>query len=1673
MRRIFFLLIALALVSAQGWAQNQPLRIFIRAGEKTHGPNQHDHPRFLKEWTELLNQRGAKTTGKLGFPSAQELENTDVLVMYAAEGGTITGEDRSNLEKFLKRGGGIVTIHDAACGSDPHWFKTVIGGAWEHKHSKWLEGEVGIYFINTEHPITRGFSNFDLKDEIYFDLHMMPEAKVLASSFHSVFVIAPQVWTYEKENYRSFVTLQGHEWSTFELPHFRALLLRGIAWAGKRENVDYLCSQEELNSLKYPVGGPTAPEKAAEKMNVHPEFNVSLVTSEPQVEKPMSLDWDAQGRLWVAETPEYPGGRRINPNDRPVAKWNLKNPGLANQEKENRPGKDRISYLEDTNGDGRMDKKTVFYDGLELVTSMVFYKDGVIVAQAPDILWIRDTDKDGKADKVETLYTGFGTMDTHAVINNFRRGMDGWVYGAVGYSAGEPRSSDGSKNFGRISAGIIRFKPDGTAVEQYASGNCNTWGFDFNWDGEAFFTTATCGEHFLHIVMPEKALARGSLPGTRAAQYIADHNKVVPSVKHTRPAYVQIDWVGAFTAAAGCCMYTGGAWPEKYNSMHFCSEPTVSLVHNDVIKPSGVTYIASKETGREEAEFVAASDLWFRPIHTRVGPEGALYVIDFYNQAAIHNDTRGPAHGAANAAVRPDRDHHFGRIWRYQHKEAKALPKANLTSNKPADWVQALTHANGQVRMTAHQLLIDHGVGNAIGDLEKLVMSGSVHAKIHALWVLSVTGKLKTDHLLAATRDKDAAVRKAALKVLAENDQANGDQGKKALMASLKDENARVRLNALIALATVDPSDDVAAAIVTAYPGLQNKHMESAAIGVASRDPLRFLKASFNAKEVADLSPFVAAVTRHIAVKQNADQAAALVQFLAAQETEKDALKIVALEALAATLKPDLAPDWNSDLQNALKTLLASKSWGLADATLPLIARWDRENNLTSSVRPVIAQLSAKLADNGLADAQRAQVAINLLGVRKMDSEIVPTVAQILGGNSSLALQKQIIEAMGNVQDPAIGNELVSAYSKIAPELREAAFAQIIKRSDWANALLDSIQQRKIELVTLGPASLHRLKTHADKGLGARATEVIEEIRGPEMKEKNALIAKLAPEVEKRGDLDKGHQMFTQNCANCHKYKGEGRDVAPDLTGMGAHGALDLLVHIVDPNRVVEPNFVTVTIETKDDLTYDGIVARENQNIVVLRNATGDFEIRQDNIKTRRSTGISLMPNGFEALGEEGLRDLLTYLIADENKYRILDLTSAFTADSTKGLFNSREAANETLRFARFGMVKAGEIPFEIVPPTKTSSGNNIIVLKGGNGYAKTMPQKVEINTNVKADKLHFLGGVGGWAYPCCGDNNHENLPVAKVTVHYASGQTEELILKNGVEFADYINKIEVPGSTELPGVVRYGQIRWFTKPLKTGGQIKQITIESYDNFVAPTFVSITAETSEGAHGQAATSASGSASSKSLTKVLIVGGGSSHDFKRWFNEEDVKTLKEGGLDPTYTDNTDIAERVKEFNVLYLNNNQPFKEKSSKEAIFNHVAEGKGLLLVHAALWYSWGDWPEYNTKLVGGGARSHDKFQEFEVSVIKDHPITAGLPKTFKITDELYHFKSDAHGSEKEVVMVGKEIATGKTYPVAWITQHDKAKIVCTTLGHDGQAHQHEAFKKLLVNSAKWVGGQD
>lgn len=1618
-----------------------PLRIFIRAGEKTHGPGEHDHPAFLKDWTELLRSRGAVVDGALAFPTADQLGKTDVLVFYAAEGGTIAPEDRAHLEAFTRRGGGIVAIHDSVCGTDPQWWKTVIGGAWEHGKSKYLNGTLGIYVEDYAHPVTRGLSNFMMDDEIYWDLHLMPEAKVIGTSFRNPFEIMPQMWVYEKDNYRAFVNIQGHRYSSFSLPHYRALLLRGIAWAGKRD-VDTLVTKDELASLAYPEGGPTRPDLSRDKITIDKDFELGLVLAEPRIVKPISMSWDSQGRLWVAQTPEYPNRSNI---------WQVK-------------PYDSIVWFE-RKPDGSLGKKTVFYDQLDLVTSFVLHQDGVIVQQAGEILRLRDTDGDGVADRRETLFTGFGYGDTHAVASNFRWGMDGWIYATQGYSGGGSNHVTNAKgvDFGKIPNGIFRFRPDGSAIESVCAYGGNSWGLDFTWDNELFYTMAN-ESHLRHLILPDGILSKGRVGKIEGWKQINDHRDSNPVVHHTLVPYLQIDCVGGFTAASGSTLYEGGAWPEEYRDIHFVCDCTVNLVHQDRITPEGVTF---KGTKVHQEEIVAGSDLWFRPIETQVGPDGALYIADFYNQAVVHNDTRGPKHGPYNAAVRPDRDHSHGRIWRLQHKEAKLLSPADFST--PAGLISALEHPNRWVRMTAQRLLVEHQEGAA--ELSALLRgSPKPESRVLALWTLERLGKLTEQDLLLSLADASAGVRKNAARIAGTLPASffTGDAVLASLLSHLDDADPRARLEKIVAVGALPGTPASSAALIGLNAKLEDPWSKSAVLGALASSPLESM---FAVAQAGD-APLAGDLAAALGARQDPALASQAVVRLAGLPAASNGLKKTVLVQLSKSLRADVAPAPTPEIRHALEALLGAGDPAVVSAVLPFIARWIKDGSMAQALEPVTQSLLGTLGDAGKADEARILALSSLLSFPNVRPRAVSAAAELLQPSVSADLQKNVILTLGETADPTAAGALVTAYPRLSAGLRDQALSQLFKRPEWTNFLIAELEARRIRPNDLGPSALFRLRTHPDKAIAKKAGGILDAILGTQTKAKDQIIEAMYPLVNKTGDAVRGRVYFVETCLKCHAYKGEGRGIAPDLTGMGIHGKHELLIRVIDPNRQVETNYISFNVRLKNGEVFNGLLGKETKELVVLRNNEGDREIRRSEIDAMVSTGLSLMPEGLESLGAEVIRDILSFLVSEAGNFRLLDLQPAFTASSVRGLYDPTREPNN-LRLKKYGMFSVEGIPFQLVDPGKSLSGNNAIVLKGGaqpDWYCKlNFPQSVEIPMGFACDKLHVLGGIAAWG----AIEDKKGRAAVKVTYHYSDGKIETRVLYDGVEFADWIRRIDVSGSKYVDGILQPGpgQVRWFTMRPVRREPIHHLTLESYDGTLAPTFLAITAEISGGPEKSVAPPPPSSTAKLDLpaSRILVVGGGSSHDFEKWFHKSDADLLG-----AAYTENpAQIAAALPDLQVLYLSNNQPIADPAARNGIFHLVADGKGLLLVHPACWYNWKDWPEYNRDLVGGGSRGHEHYAEFEVVVTDEtSPITAGVPKTFRVKDELYQFVKDPQGSEIQVLAVGRSLETGKEYPVVWTVKRPPGRIVCVTLGHDGAAHESEGYRTLIRNAAKWAANK-
>jgi putative heme-binding domain-containing protein len=1120
---------------------------------------------------------------------------------------------------------------------------------------------------------------------------------------------------------------------------------------------------------------------------------------------------------------------------------------------------------------------------------------------------------------------------------------------------------------------------------------------------------------------------------------------------------------------------------------------------------------------REETEFIGGRDMWFRPIEVRTGPDGAMYIIDFYNQAVIHNDTRGTKHGPRNAAIRPDRDHYYGRIWRVDHKDAKKLEVPNLAKATPADLVQALEVPNRHTRMNAMRLIVEGNSGDVIQPLKKMVVSQKApEARVAGLWALARLNQFDEITLTAVASDANPAIRKNVMRVAAAQPNIPSKAPQQAALRNVNDPDPQVRLAALVALQGYELTDPAAKALVLAWPSFDDAWSQSAFLGVAAQSPERMFAAAMvspNSAQLASLTSRLGPLVAGSAVKSGQ-----LIVLLSKATGAANAAKAGALEGLAPVLKLAETPAWDIGLQNALVTLANSTDARVSAAALPFIAKWDTSGTLKAELQKDIGQLLGKLGDATQPDDTRIAVVNSLLSMRQANPGILPAVVKLLGTEGSAAVKLRVVQSLSEVPDAAIGVQVAGVYPQLNAELQAAAFDLLAKRAEWSLALLEALQSGKVPASAVGPGNTYRLRTHPVAEVATRAKSVFDALRGPEAKEKQALIDKLLAVVTQSGNAAKGKELFTANCATCHKLGDLGNEVGPNLTGMGAHGPEELLTAILDPNREVDPSFVAFSVETRDDDVYDGVVVRQNAASIVLKNAAGEKDIPRTSIKSQRNTGRSLMPEGFEALTGEGLRDVLTFLCADYARFRFIDLTSTFTASTKNGLYASARESGGTLPVSKFGIVNALGVPFKVADPAKQPGGNNIMVLKGGpdDSHSKTLPQKVEAKVGHEVKQLHILGNVAGWGFPYGGGSD---VPALKITAQYAGGAKEELTFKNGVEFADYIREVNVPGSKLAPGIADGGkQMRLVSKPLAGKGVVEKLIFESFNNGLAPTTLAVTADLSndplpaapkaqqttapapnqkgkKNAKGKNAPVQVASAAPVSAPaglpapsaqpfdwkggnlKALLVGGGSSHDFNKFFNLADVAILKGAGMAVHYTENPDDTVReLKNVDAVVLSvNRAEWATPELRKALFDFAAAGKGIVLLHAGVWYNFKDWPEYNRQIAGGGSRGHDKLGEFSVNVIKDHPITAGVSKTFTLTDELYYMNStpDPEASPIEVLaQTSNSIKFMTPHPSVWLVKHPQARIAGIALGHDERAHDHADFKKLLINAVKWSAGK-
>jgi uncharacterized protein len=519
--------------------------------------------------------------------------------------------------------------------------------------------------------------------------------------------------------------------------------------------------------VKYQL--PLSPRDSIKYTQVPADFELQLFVSEPDVVKPIYMAWDERGRAWVVEARDYP----------------------HNVVPEGEPGNDTIKICEDTDGDGKADKFTVFADKLNVATSLVFVNGGVMVSQARHMLFLKDSNGDDKADTREVLLPGFGIGDTHALQSNLARGFDNWLYGSVGYS--NFRGTVGGKNL-QFGQGIFRFKPDGSDLQFLHQYNNNTWGLGLNAAGDVFGSTANGNPSFYgylpaYILNPTqpgggRRGGNGFRPGYRldesGRESAAVNVRRLPSAKSLAPGMRMhpntpnvrmVDNFGGYTAAAGHAFMVSDALPPRLQGKALVAEPTAKLIGVMDIQRDGAGYKAI-----DGFNLLASADEWMSPIFADVGPDGSIWVIDFYSFIIQHNPTPSlqsagiqARTGVGGAYVTDNnlRDQKHGRIYRLVWKDGPRNSIKSLANAKPSDIVAALNSRNQFWSLTAQRLIVDNKLKHAAPALKKRVTSGEGgKGAIHALWALEGLGALDRETHQKALSDKDPAVRRNAVRAL-------------------------------------------------------------------------------------------------------------------------------------------------------------------------------------------------------------------------------------------------------------------------------------------------------------------------------------------------------------------------------------------------------------------------------------------------------------------------------------------------------------------------------------------------------------------------------------------------------------------------------------------------------------------------------------------------------------------------------------------------------------------------------------------------------------------------------------------------------------------------------------------------------------------------------------------
>ena len=973
------------------------------------------------------------------------------------------------------------------------------------------------------------------------------------------------------------------------------------------------------------AGGPLTPEQALASFELEPGYRIELVAAEPLIRDPVAIAFDERGRMYVAESRGYPGPLEGAPQT---------------------AAEGVIALLEDTDRDGRFDKRTDFARGLTFPNGIMPWNGGVFVTCAPDLLFLRDTTGDGVADERRVVLTGFDATRTAQLrFSHPTLGIDNWVYLTSGLTGGRV-TAPGHPEQAPVSFGTSdsRFNPMTEAFE--VTGGQGQYGLTFDDYGRRF----TCSNRrpVMHVVLESRHLKRN--PHLAFSQTVEDVSAagaqalVWPISGDTTtasfiPGLMSAPHAGTFTAASGVHLHRGNALPIDHRDSVFICESAQNLVQRQILTPNGVTF--SSRPARTGRDFLSSRDTWFRPVFAANGPDGALYIVDMYRKIIDHPQYV-PEQSRALLDFEAGKER--GRIYRIAARDWKAdRTPIDLRRLSTAQLVRTLDHANAWWRETAQRLLVERRDRRAIPLLRRLAQPGSPgprtadrglrtsepRARIHALWTLDGLGAIETADVVAGLQDPDAVVRENAVR-LAETRVGASTVLVAPLLRLADDADDRVRLQVALALGETSDARAIGALAALARRDGASTWPRAAILSSVRDRSNEFLQAFLASPSSPDVR---AAVMQDLGQLFGAGATPERCLDLIVQIAEpggESGWQPAALAGIAQGLKNR---GFGSENRSALTTLLSGESPAARVAS--------------ARMKDVLLKTSTTALD-AQAPAARRLAAIALLG-HTDDATAGESLRALLAPSHPVEIQVAAVRALAQLPEPSAAAALLEPqrWNAYTPRVREAVLSASIADEPHILILLDAIERGAISGTELGAARRARLMAHRTAAIEKRARALLS---GVEAGDRMQAYERLRGTVLRRtADAVRGKGLFATHCAACHAVDGAGGQVGPDLSGIRNQPADAILLHVLVPDYEIAAGYQSYVVETRDGRTVIGRLESEAPNSVTLRDAAGQpHVILRGDVMSMAASSRSLMPAELDrAMSEQDLADLIGYLKAD------------------------------------------------------------------------------------------------------------------------------------------------------------------------------------------------------------------------------------------------------------------------------------------------------------------------------------------------------------------------------------------------------------------------------------------